>query len=137
MTDEQWTTIAFFKPSEFDSPDQPGSGHAAMQYEFVSRLDSLRAEWGHPLVVNSGFRTPEHNATLADAKPNSAHTRGFAADLGVAGGLPGCIRFAILAARRGFNRCGVDLHGHYVHLDCDPSLPQQVVWFYNETAAVA
>lgn len=131
MTKAQWREIKHFLAAEFDDPTLPGSG-SQMDYDFVKRLDLLRSQWGIPIVINSGFRTIRHNA-LVGGKPNSAHTKGLAADCEV-NGLTNCIRFAILAARHGFVRIGVDLHGRYVHIDADHELPQNVTWFYGAGA---
>jgi uncharacterized protein YcbK (DUF882 family) len=129
MTVDQWKTIRYFKPAEFDSKDSQGSGFSGMQIELVSLLDSLRVEWGGPLKVVSGLRTRAHNEAVG-GKPNSAHLRGLAADIATAG-LPAAIRLAITASRLGFPRIGVDLKGGFVHLDVDPALPSPVVWFYH------
>jgi len=130
MTAEEWARIEFFKPAEFDSKDSPGSGFAHMQYELVSMLDYLRSEWGFPLHITSGYRTESRNAVVGGVQ-NSAHTRGLAADLETPN-LQIAIKLAILAARLGFVRIGVDLSGKLVHVDVDKSLPQNVTWFYHE-----
>lgn len=129
MTKEEWGKIKYFQPDEFDDPTAPGSGEAMMDYAFVERLDKLRRVWGRPIVVNSGYRTQEHNKAVGGVK-DSAHQRGLAADLRTAD-LTDAIRFAIVAALNGFSRIGVDMKGHMVHLDCDLSLPNPSVWFYN------
>lgn len=131
MTPDDWAMIRHFHPVEFDSPDAPGSGLTGMDHDFMFKLDSLRDRWGRPIHINSGFRTPAHNAMQPDAKPNSAHLRGKAADCGDMSGLEDCIRFALLAAYMGFKRIGISKHGTYVHVDSDDSLPQAVTWFYG------
>lgn len=126
MTPEQWAAIKHFHPVEFDSPDVPGSG-AAMDFRFVSELDAIREAVGFPLVIHSGFRSQERNAALKDAKPDSAHLRGFAADIGAPLSIQ---RFALAQAAfaRGFRRIGIG--SGFVHLDLDPTLPQGVLWLY-------
>ncbi len=45
-------------------------------------LDPLRAAWGKPIRVNSGYRCPKLNAHPAiKGAPNSSHLRGQAADI--------------------------------------------------------
>lgn len=43
-------------------------------------LDPARERLGHPIVVNSGFRCPKHNAEVGGV-PNSQHMKGEAADI--------------------------------------------------------
>lgn len=43
-------------------------------------LDKIRDELGSPIVVNSGFRTPEVNAAVGGAS-RSLHMKGLAADI--------------------------------------------------------
>ena len=101
-----------------------------MDLDFIFKLDSLRHAWGKPISINSGFRTLEHNAMQPDAKPNSAHLRGKAADCKMES-LEDAIRFALLAAYMGFKRIGIAKSGHYVHVDFDDTLPQNSIWFYG------
>ena len=56
--------LEFFKISEFDSPDLPGSG-GKMQVSTLLKLVQARKLAGVPFVINSGYRTPEHNAKLS------------------------------------------------------------------------
>ena len=53
-------TLRYFKLSEFDSPDEPGSG-AKMQPETLQMLDAARHIAGVPFKITSGYRTKEHN----------------------------------------------------------------------------
>lgn len=129
MTDKEWTRIKYFEGREFDDPTAPGSGAAMMDWAFVSRLDALRRIWGRPLLINSGYRSLEHNISVGGVK-DSAHMRGLAADIRC-DGITDCIRLVLFSALNGFNRFGIDLNGHYIHLDCDMSLPSPAVWFYN------
>lgn len=45
-----------------------------------ARADKLREKAGHPLVVNCGYRTPEHNKKVGGA-PKSQHLTASALDL--------------------------------------------------------
>lgn len=46
-------------------------------------LDPIRAQWGQPLVVTSGYRSPELNAKVGGV-PASAHMIGCAVDVRLA-----------------------------------------------------
>lgn len=118
-------TLKYFKLSEFDSPDVPGSG-AQMKEHLLKRLDLLREAVGFPLSINSGFRTEEHNAKVKGSA-NSAHLRGLAVDI-VA--MSGRAKFDIVRAALdlGFHRIGIAKT--FVHLDMDESLPGQCIWTY-------
>lgn len=48
---------------------------------FMMQLEKLREYVDHPLVINSGFRCPKHNAELRDSAKNSLHMQGKAADI--------------------------------------------------------
>lgn len=135
MDAQEWARIKFFKPAEFDSKDVPGSGYAGMKFELVSKLDELRMAWGKAIRVSSGLRSRARNEAVG-GKPNSAHLRGLAADLETSS-IQEAIKMAVVAARLGFPRIGVDLKGGYVHVDVDEDLPSPVTWFYNESSPTA
>lgn len=120
-----WPGVQFFDSKQFDSPDLPGSGEG-MKFGFVKKLDILREECGFPLIVDSGFRTPKHNAAVG-GEAGSAHLTGEAADIRC---LASRTRYTILANayRLGFKRIGIG--DTFIHLDDSTTLDQQVVWLY-------
>ena len=126
-----WDDIKHFKPHEFDSPDEKGSGLKFMNLEFVADLDFIRDEIGRPLSVNSGCRTPYWNKLKGGAK-DSAHltTR----PCGVVAVDFHCTdsqlrRDIILVAESiGLNRIG--LGNSFIHIDCDLTKHENVYWNY-------
>ncbi len=72
----------FFDSKEFASKDGKPSPYGGMNVrpELVDFLNNLRLRFGHELVVNSGYRSPEHNKAVGGV-PNSYHTKGLAADI--------------------------------------------------------
>ena len=122
----------YFTPAEFDSPDAPGSG-ARMKPSFISRLDSARAVAGVPFVITSGYRTPQHNEQVGGI-PDSAHTRGRAADISLQELRPEQ-QLAVITAlhEAGFRRLGWS-PGSFVHVDDDPSKPSPALWDYSDAA---
>ncbi len=72
----------FFKDSEFASKDGKPSPYGPMhvQQTLLDFLNALRLRFGHAIIVNSGYRSPEHNAAVGGV-PGSYHTKGLAADI--------------------------------------------------------
>lgn len=70
-----------FQPQEFASKDgKPSPYPLVVQEGLYDLLEAIRSEFGKPIVVNSGYRSPEHNAKVGGAK-NSYHVKGCAADI--------------------------------------------------------
>jgi uncharacterized protein YcbK (DUF882 family) len=120
-----WADVKHFKFSEFDDPTEKDSG-LNMSIEFIHLLDQLRTKVGFPFEVNSGFRTEAHNNAVG-GKPESAHTKGLAADIHCS---TSGDRYEIVARalELGFKRCGIG--DSFVHLDLSFDLPQRVLWLY-------
>lgn len=95
--------------------------------ELALRLDVARDIAGVPFRITSGFRTPEHNAAVG-GKSNSAHLRGWAADLFVPA-VSNRTRYHLVRGLflAGFRRVVLYKDTGCVHADCDPSLPQDVL----------
>ena len=125
MIELKWSSLRYFKASEFDSPDAPGSG-SKMSLPFVYRLDAIRDMIGRPLHINSGYRTPAHNKAVGGVA-DSAHTKGVAADIRV---LDSEMRAMVVRAaiKAGFTRIGIGKG--IVHLDGDTTLPSPRLWLY-------
>lgn len=122
--------LKHFKLSEFDSPDQIGSGRF-MDEQFLIRLDRARERAGVAFIITSGFRTPEHHQSLTEkgyhTSPTSAHLKGLAADILCE---TSHNRWLIIDAllREGFNRIGI-AH-NFIHCDCDGSKNADLLWVY-------
>lgn len=50
--------------------------------ELIDVLEDIRTHFNKPVIVTSGYRTPEYNAKIGGVK-NSQHTKGAAADIKV------------------------------------------------------
>ncbi len=123
---------AYFRPWEFDSPDEPGSG-LRMKESTVRKYDLMRVLYGAPIHMNSGFRTRKRNTILRNrpgghhAVKDSAHMRGYAGDPKVHNSKER-YTFVNLMIKVGFRRIGI-ARG-FVHGDDDPSKPINVIWTY-------
>lgn len=72
-------TVKYFRPEEFRCKH---CGRGGVTPLLVFYLDMLRAAYGNPIHVNSGFRCAEHNAKVGGAR-RSRHMIGCAADISV------------------------------------------------------
>ncbi len=114
-----------FTLNEFDSPDKPGSG-SLMQDSTIEKLDNARDYAGIPFMVNSGFRTIQHNAKVGGSD-NSSHLEGYAVDLKCTDSRS---RFKMVSAlqKAGFTRIGIAKT--FIHADDDPNKSPEVIWTY-------
>lgn len=75
-----------FKVKDFACKD--GSDIILINPYLIELLEKIRAHFGKPLHINSGYRTPSYNRTLPEAAPISSHMFGNAADIRVDGVKP-------------------------------------------------
>jgi len=113
-----------FEISEFDSPDEIGSG-SNMDATFLQMLDDARGIAGIPFRITSGFRTPSHNAYVGGVQ-GSSHLFGYAADIACNNSAD---REVILNSliRAGFRRIGIAKT--FIHCDNDPD-KNPAIWLY-------
>tara|TARA_R110000824_G_scaffold124302_1_gene282680 strand:- start:430 stop:849 length:420 start_codon:yes stop_codon:yes gene_type:complete len=119
--------IKYFNLSEFDSPDEVGSGDN-MDIDFVRKLDEAREMAGIPFKVNSGYRTPFHNTMVGGVKSSShMNIPCNAVDIHIGSSSE---RYKIMSAaiKVGINRIGIGKN--FIHLDTDKKKSQDVIWHY-------
>jgi len=97
-----------------------------MDKTFLFKLDEARERAGIPFVINSAYRSPEHNAKIG-GKPNSSHLKGLAVDISVTNSRQ---RFIVLNAllEVGFTRIGIA--DTFIHVDLDNGKSKDVIWTY-------
>ncbi len=101
-----------FAPHEFASN---GNGAVEMDIHTLNCLQSLREEWGEPIILNSAYRDPVYNARIGGA-PLSKHKEGRALDVGVRGWSPEKkYKFKELAFKHGFT--GFGGYNTFIHID--------------------
>lgn len=111
-TDGNVQLAKHFKVKEFACKD--GSQAVFIDDYLVSILEILRNQIGKPVIINSGYRTPEWNKKCNGAK-YSYHIRGMAADIRVDG----------MSAKEIANKlnkivpdeCGIIVYNTWVHFD--------------------
>ena len=109
-----------FDSSEFRCKCGCGQGDWLMAPELVQALEELRELIGKPIIVNSAYRCPKHNAQVVGVD-NSYHTQGMACDIAVSGMT--AMKLAafceqIPALRDG--GIGVYFAKHFVYVDVGP-----------------
>ena len=95
-----------------------------MSIYFISTLDTLRAQCGFPLKVNSGYRSTKHSIEQAKAKPGM-HTTGKAADLAVNGGVQ---KYLLVQCAMNLGFTGIGIGDNFIHVDKRLGTP--VMWTY-------
>ena len=58
--------FGYFDEMELQSPKDPHKSPFphVVRDELLNLLNRIRREWGKPVIVNSGYRSPEYNATI-------------------------------------------------------------------------
>ena len=119
--------LKYFTLSEFDSPDEPGSG-SKMDKKFLEQLDYARGNAGIPFKINSGYRSKKWNQKCG-GRVGSSHTGkvGYAADIYCVGSRN---RSLIIKALMdvGITRFGIAKT--FIHCDVDKQKDQDVIWLY-------
>ena len=95
-----------------------------MQETFLHRLDIARFHSGVPYIVNSAYRSVEHEKSKG-RDGTSSHTKGLAVDLRATNSRT---RFKIIEGllKAGFTRIGVYNWG--IHVDEDYEKEQEVIF---------
>ena len=103
-----------FKVKEFHSKHDP-TDVVKVDERLLTLLERIRAHVGKPVHVNSGYRSPEYNATLKNASPRSQHCNGRAADIWVEGVTPKQI--AEIAECYLGSSGGIGIYKNFTHVD--------------------
>ena len=109
-----------FDTHEFESKDGLSTPKNLMPniQELADNLQVLRDNFGLPISINSGYRSPSHNRSIGGVK-NSQHVQGKAADITVSGKSPKEVHQAIenLIAEGKMKQGGLGLYSTFVHYD--------------------
>ena len=119
--------LKYFKLSEFDSPDEKGSG-SKMNYAFIEKIDYARGNAGIPFKITSAFRTEARNE-LVGGRVGSSHLKGLACDIAFHGSRE-CFLIVESLLSVGINRIGISKKGGFIHCDVDKMKDPDVIWLY-------
>lgn len=100
-----------FEAKEFACKD--GSYELLICTELIEVLEKIRNHFQAPCIINSGYRTPSHNAKINGAR-NSYHCKGMAADIEVKGHSP---KEVAEYANSIIDKGGVIQYTNFVHVD--------------------
>lgn len=86
--------------------------------ELANNLQVLRDYLNEPILINSGYRSPEYNNKVGGVK-NSQHTKGRASDIRVNSLTPKELHDVIekLISEKKMKQGGLGLYGTFVHYD--------------------
>lgn len=104
-----------FHPSEIACR---GSGKVAFNFEAMDKLQALRVRRGRPLILNSAYRSPEHNAAV-DGAPGSKHLTAEAFDVSMSNHNPD--EYEADAKSVGFSGFGFYPKSNFIHADIGPA----------------
>lgn len=111
--DENKQLSPHFKVREFACRD--GSDTVFVSDDLVMLLERVRAHFGKPVHINSGYRTDAYNAATKDAAAYSQHKYGLAADITIQGVTPSQI--AAYAETLLPNTGGIGTYKSFTHVD--------------------
>ena len=114
-----------FRVREFACKD--GSDKILIDTALVEYLQRIRNWAGAPLIISSGYRTPEHNAAIGGSR-SSYHTKGRAADIYVKDRKKSIQEIARYAQAIGVLGIEENKDSNYVHIDTRPS---KYFWIRN------
>jgi len=116
-------TYHYFTERDFDRAT-PRCKMSDMDPTFLRKLDSAREIAGVPFIINSAYRSKEHEKAKG-RDGTSSHCKGIAVDLRATNSRAlYCILHGLMKA--GFTRIGIYNWG--VHVDLDHEKDQQVAW---------
>ena len=122
--------MRYFNYTEFDSPDELGSGKN-MSPKILEMLDIAREKYDKPIKITSGYRTQAYNENLKargyKASKNSSHLKGLAVDIHCNNSKDRFVLVDILLDV-GFNRIGIA--NTFIHVDIDEDKPTHLIWTY-------
>lgn len=105
---------AHFKVREFACGD--GSDAVLVAPRLVMVLETIRAHFGAPVTINSGYRTPQYNSKVGGVA-HSQHCYGTAADITVRGQAPATVAAFARQIMSDWGGVGIYAKKGFTHID--------------------
>lgn len=125
-----WSLYPNFGPDEFRCKH---TGKDGMSAEFMQKLQLIRADYGKPMRITSGYRHPSHPIEASKGGlSRGEHTTGRCADIACEGDQ--ALLILTIALTHGITRVGVKQHGtgRFIHLGIGaPGLANPWLWTYQ------
>lgn len=99
-----------FTLGEMQSKD--GADHVLVHPQIIAALEAIRLYFNKPVVVNSGYRTPQHNRNIGGVS-NSLHVSGMAADIVI----PGISNREVQEYAKKIKVGGLGIYNTFTHID--------------------
>lgn len=115
--------IDYFSEAEFKRC-VPSCEKSQMDPGFLKRLNQARRLAGIPFVLNSAYRSVEHEKSM-NRTGNSMHTKGRAVDIRC---LDGNSRFVIVKALIMVGFRGIGISNKFIHVD---DRDYKTIWLYE------
>lgn len=108
-----------------------GTGQLVVDFDAMDKLQNLRDAIDRPIIIQSAYRTPEHNKAVGGAK-RSMHLKAQAFDVSMANHNP--IEFEKQARAVGFTGFGYYPKSGFMHIDTGPERSWGRRWGADATA---
>jgi uncharacterized protein YcbK (DUF882 family) len=105
---------AHFKVREFACGD--GSDAVLVAPRLVMVLETIRSHFCAPVVIHSGYRTPQYNAKVGGVA-HSQHCYGMAADISVKGQVPAAVAAFARTLMPDWGGVGIYAKKGFTHID--------------------
>lgn len=105
---------AHFRVREFACGD--GSDAVLVAPRLVMVLETIRTHFGTPVVIHSGYRTPQYNAKVGGVA-HSQHCYGMAADISVKGQVPAGVAAFARSIMPDWGGVGIYSKKGFTHID--------------------
>lgn len=127
-TPDNWVWHSF-RPHELACQH---TGEHGMTTAFMNWLQALRDDFGHPMVITSGYRHPTHPIEARKSSPGT-HSLGCAVDVACSGAL--ALYLVEKALAHNVRGLGIQQKGggRFIHLDLAPDIqgrPRPHIWSY-------